>query len=50
VSLIDGPKNEAVAGRLGDGKPDELEAFTVLWFDGRMLSEESPGVGGGGIC
>lgn len=50
LSFIDGTGKEDAAGRLGDGRLDELEALTVLWFDGRMFSEGDPGAGGGGIC
>lgn len=50
MSPIAGPGNEAAAGRLGDGRSEELEALTVLWFEGRMFNEGEPGAGGGGIC
>lgn len=42
--------NEDAMGNWGEGKLDEREALTALWFEGRMLSEGEPGVGGGGIC
>lgn len=37
-------------GNWGEGKLDEREALTALWFEGRMFREGEPGVGGGGIC
>lgn len=38
-------------GKCGDGRAGgDAVWFTVLWFDGRMLSDGEPGSGGGSIC
>jgi hypothetical protein len=50
LSAIGGPGKDVDAGKLGEGRLDEEEALTALWFEGRMFSDGEPGAGGGGIC
>ena len=50
LSFIVGPGREVEGWKPGDGRLGEAEALTVLWLEGRMLSEGEPGAGGGGIC
>ena len=50
LSPIEGPEKKVVAGNGRGGRLGEPEAFTALWFEGRMFNEGEPGVGGGGIC
>ena len=50
LSPIEGPEKKVVAGDGREGRLDEPETLTVLWFEGRMFNEGEPGVGGGGIC